>query len=192
MNQKVAIAAVLGAVLAASTVGIMSASAGARAGKSTPALATVGYVDFKRAVDECDDGKRANAEMQTELAPRIKKVEEMRAEIAKAEKSKEKPDALKARREKLDQFTKSAQAELDQKQQQRTAAIVDKMKKVIASVAESKGMSAVMPLGVYASAESDVTDAAIARYNAGASPKVSKDDEIARLKAQLAALEKSK
>lgn len=157
---------------------------------ATARAADVGYADLQRAVNECADGKKAVAELQADEQARMKAEKDFDAASAARAKDKAKPApaAIPTR----EQWAQQIQA----KQAEKTGPIVVRMRRILASIAKARKLTAIAPAQsmVFVSPSLDLTEELVRRYDAGDGvdqPLASDEakrlrDENAALKAKLA------
>lgn len=165
-----------------------------RAAETPIKIGAVAYVDLKKAIDETEEGKKANAELQADANAKRKELQEMRAELVKIEQQhgKASPKA-KAQREKIDVIGQRYDRELAQRQQEITERLLVKMRKVVASIAEFKHLAAVhvTQATIYIAPGSDLTGEAVKAFNASQVSAAEQAEESA-LEARLAELKKKR
>jgi Skp family chaperone for outer membrane proteins len=128
-----------------------------------------GYLDTDRAISECADGKRAVSEAQAQFDACQKKTDSAKPDVEKCQKDVNK------------RWGELAQA------------IGQKVKGAVPAVAKRRGF-AVVQAAVWATPALDITDDVIKAVDAAAATPGpdAKDQEIARLKAQIKARDEAK
>lgn len=141
----------------------------------------IAYLDMQQAISKTEEGMRAIANLkklfesrQKELDKKQKDMLEQRKELEKQAKVLSK-DALQKRAEEWERKMRELQEvfvgynkELEQKQQEAEKPIRERMQKVIEGIAQADGIDVVLATGavVYGPSKFDITDKAIAAYNA--------------------------
>lgn len=144
------------------------------------AEAKVGYVDMQKAIQSTAAGKKAKAELEGEFNKKKKELEKKEADLKKMGEDLEKKksvlseDALgKKQAEFQDEMLKyrdvvgKSQLEIQKKERELTAPILEKMKKTIAKLAKDKGYTMVIEnsqMVLYATPEADLTDEVIKAF----------------------------
>ncbi|WII72024.1 OmpH family outer membrane protein [Bdellovibrio sp. 22V] len=144
------------------------------------AEAKVGYVDMQKAIQSTSAGKKAKAELEGEFNKKKKELEKKEADLKKMGEDLEKKksvlseDALnKKQAEFQEEMLKyrdvvgKSQVEIQKKERELTAPILDKMKKVIAKLAKDKGYTMVIEnsqMVLYATPDADLTQEVIAAF----------------------------
>lgn len=140
----------------------------------------IGFVDMQKAIQSTSAGKKAKTELETEFNKKKKELEKKEADLKKMGEDLEKKksvlseDALgKKQAEFQEEMLKyrdvvgKSQVEIQKKERDLTAPILEKMKKVIGKIAKDKGYSLIMENNqaiLYATPESDLTDEVIKAY----------------------------
>ncbi|HEX7676131.1 MAG TPA: OmpH family outer membrane protein [Bdellovibrio sp.] len=140
----------------------------------------IGFVDMQKAIQSTSAGKKAKTELETEFNKKKKELEKKEADLKKMGEDLEKKksvlseDALgKKQAEFQEEMLKyrdvvgKSQVEIQKKERDLTAPILEKMKKVIAKIAKDKGYSLIMENNqavLYATPDSDLTDEVIKAY----------------------------
>ncbi|WP_413587270.1 OmpH family outer membrane protein [Bdellovibrio sp. HCB274] len=134
----------------------------------------VGFVDMPKAVQATAAGKKAKAELETEFTKKKKDIEKKEAELKKMGEDIEKKksvlsqDALGKKQAefqglmmKYREEVQKSQMDLQKKQGELTAPIVEKMKTVVAKIAKEKGYTLVMENNngiLFSTPDSDLTE----------------------------------
>lgn len=148
------------------------------------AAPTVGYVDIQKAIQSSKLGKKAKETLQVEADKKNKELDKKKTDVEKMREDLEKKrsvmseEALKKKEVevqeemlKWNQAASKAQADLQKKEAELLAPIVEKIKKTVEKLAKEKNMSMVIQsnqnaqIVLYASAESDLTDAVIKAFD---------------------------
>ncbi|WP_373998372.1 OmpH family outer membrane protein [Bdellovibrio bacteriovorus] len=144
------------------------------------AEAKIGFVDMQKAIKATSAGKKATAELDAQFESEKKNFEKKEAELKQMAQDLEKKkavlseEAFKAKQIEYqkavmafrDSMSKS-QSEIQKKQEQLTAPILEKMEKVIAQVSKEKGFTMVLQdtrMIVYSVAEVDLTEDVVKAY----------------------------
>jgi outer membrane protein len=169
----------------------------------------VAYVDMQRAMNECDEGKAASAELDALKNAKRKEADEANDAVKKAQAAKEKPDAVKAKQAKADDLTSSGRTAVNDKTTELTTKLVNRLNRILPAIAQARKLSVIVPVQsmvvlpfgpqqsmtgtiqavAYVAPRADVTAELVRRANAGEG-KEDKVAEISALKAKLAALER--
>lgn len=134
----------------------------------------VGVVDMQKAIQSTAVGKKAKGELEGEFNKKKKELEKKEADLKKMGEDLEKKKSVlseealgKKQAEFQEEMLKyrdvvgKSQVEIQKKERELTAPILEKMKKVIAKVAKDKGYSVVIEnsqMVLYAVPEADLTD----------------------------------
>ncbi|MGZ3768074.1 MAG: OmpH family outer membrane protein [Bdellovibrio sp.] len=140
----------------------------------------IGFVDMQKAIQATAVGKKAKSELEGEFNKKKKELEKKEADLKKMGEDIEKKksvlseDALtKKQAEFQEEMLKyrdvvgKSQVEIQKKERDLTAPILEKMKKVIAKVAKDKGYSLVLEnsqMVLYSTPEADLTDEVIKAF----------------------------
>ncbi len=142
----------------------------------------IGYVNLQRALNECEAGIRAKAELKEEAKKLERQLTEKQEELKKLREEIEKKHAVwneETRKAKeRDYQTKSQQLqqefvrlseELNKKRSKKEEKIIKELRSLIDQVAEEKGYTYVLEastgLVIYGPEEDDITDMVIKLYN---------------------------
>lgn len=144
------------------------------------AEAKVGVVDMQKAIQSTAVGKKAKGELEGEFNKKKKELEKREADLKKMGEDLEKKKSVlseealgKKQAEFQEEMMKyrdvvgKSQVEIQKKERELTAPILEKMKKVIAKVAKDKGYTVVIEnsqMVLYAVAEADLTDEVIKAF----------------------------
>lgn len=145
----------------------------------------MGYVDMQKAIQSSKAGKKAKDSLQAEADKRNKDLDKKKQDIEKMKEDYEKKasvltDEVRKKKEmeiqeemmKWNQNAGKAQADLQKKEGELLAPIVDKLKKLIEKIAKEKGMAMVIQsnpsaqIVMYSQPEYDLTDALIKAFDA--------------------------
>jgi len=145
----------------------------------------MGYVDIQKAIQTSKAGKKAKETLQGEADKKNKELEKKKTDIEKMREDLEKKasvltDDVRKKKEmevqeemmKWNQSAGKAQGDLQKREGELLAPIVEKMKKVIEKTAKDKGLSMVIQssqnaqIVLYSSAEYDLTDVVIKAFDA--------------------------
>ena len=141
----------------------------------------IAYVDLREALTKIDEGKAAQKRLKSQLSKKQKELNKQQEKVkglksnfeaqvammnedAKRKKMKELQEELVE----LQQMYFAMQQELSQAEAKATKKIFDKMRKVVAEIAEEKGYDLVLEKGdslVYGKVRYDLTDELVERYN---------------------------
>lgn len=144
------------------------------------AEAKIGFVDMQKAIQSTSAGKKAKTELETEFNKKKKDLEKKEADLKKMGEDLEKKKSVlseealgKKQAEFQEEMLKyrdvvgKSQLEIQKKERELTAPILEKMKKVIAKLAKDKGYTMVMEnsqMVLYATADADLTTDVIAAF----------------------------
>lgn len=142
--------------------------------------AKVGYVDMQKAIQSTSAGKKAKSELEGEFNKKKKELEKKEADLKKMGEDLEKKKSVlseEALGKKQAEFQEEmlryrdvvgkSQLEIQKKERELTAPILDKMKKVIAKLAKDKGYTMVIEnsqMVLYATPDADLTEQVIKAY----------------------------
>ena len=134
----------------------------------------IGFVDMQKAIQTSSAGKKAKTELETEFNKKKKDLEKKEADLKKMGEDLEKKKSVlseealgKKQAEFQEEMLKyrdvvqKSQLDIQKKERELTAPILDKMKKVIAKIAKEKGLSLVMEntqMVLYTDGSGDITD----------------------------------
>lgn len=140
----------------------------------------VGLVDMQKAIQTSSAGKKAKAELETELEKKKKEIKKKEDDLKKMGEDLERKKAVlseevfgKKQAEFQDEMMKyrdnatKTQMELQKKERDLTVPIVDKMKKVIAKISKDKGLTLVLensPMVLFSEPALDITDDVIKAF----------------------------
>ncbi len=140
----------------------------------------IGYVDMQKAIQSTAAGKKAKAELEGEFNKKKKELEKKEADLKKMGEDLERKKAVlseevlgKKQAEFQEEMLKyrdvvgKSQIEIQKKERDLTAPILDKMKKVIEKVAKEKGYSMILEnsqMVLFATADSDLTGDVVKAY----------------------------
>jgi outer membrane protein len=144
----------------------------------------IGYVDMQRALGETEDGRKAKANLKKIFDQKQKELDEQQEELKKAiedldkkrtllpaDKVHEKEVELQTRMQKVQQTYVRHQQDLQQKEQEATGKILERMQKILAKIAVAENFTMIMDKTqgglVFAKPSLDLTNDLIRRYNAG-------------------------
>lgn len=144
------------------------------------AEAKVGYVDMQKAIQSTSAGKKAKSELETEFNKKKKELEKKEADLKKMGEDIEKKKSVlseEALNKKQGEFQEEmlkyrdvvgkSQVEIQKKERELTAPILEKMKKVIAKLAKDKGYTMVIEnsqMVLYATPDADLTQEVISAF----------------------------
>ncbi len=144
------------------------------------AEAKVGYIDMQKAIQSTSAGKKAKTELEGDFNKKKKELEKKEADLKKMGEDLEKKksvlseDALnKKQAEFQEEMLKyrdvvgKSQIEIQKKERELTAPILEKMKKTIAKLAKEKGYTMVIEnsqMVLYATPEADLTDEVVKAF----------------------------
>lgn len=140
----------------------------------------VGFVDMQKAIQATSAGKKAKTELETEFNKKKKDLEKKEADLKKMGEDLEKKKSVlseealgKKQAEFQEEMIKyrdivgKSQMEIQKKERELTAPILNKMKTVIGKMAKDKGYTLVLENNqgvLYSTPESDLTDDVIKAY----------------------------
>lgn len=147
---------------------------------SAAAQTKVGYVDMQKAIQATSGGKKAKLELEADFNKKKKELEKKEGDLKKMGEDLEKKKAVlsdevfqKKQVEFQEEMLKyrdvvgKSQVEIQKKERELTAPILDKMRRVIESVAKEKGFGLVLEnsqMVLYANADADLTQEVISAY----------------------------
>lgn len=156
--------------------------ASAMVSQASAADMKIGLVDLMRAINECDAGKRAKADLesiikskQTAIEEKGKKIESLKADIDK-QAALISPDARKSKEEEIERLIRDyqrmvsdSQAEVKKKEGELTGEILKDLRSAINKIAQEEGYSLVLEkaegLILYSVKDFEITDKVIKRYD---------------------------
>jgi outer membrane protein len=140
----------------------------------------IGFVDMQKAIQSSSAGKKAKTELEAEFNKKKKELEKKEADLKKMGEDLEKKKSVlseealgKKQAEFQEEMLKyrdvvgKSQMEIQKKERELTAPILEKMKKVIAKLAKDKGYSMVLENNqgvLFATPDSDLTEDVIKAY----------------------------
>lgn len=151
---------------------------------SASAQVSVAVVDLQRALNETQDGKKAKNQLKGLFKKRQVALDKKQEDLKKMKEGIEKQKDVLSKdvlREKLETYQKSLvqlqtsyveyQKELAQKEAQLTKGIIDRMQRIVKTIAQKDGYTFVVERNeggvVWAKSNVDITDDVIQRYNKG-------------------------
>ena len=152
---------------------------------ASPALAgdgtKIGVVDLQKALNDCEEGKRARSTLETRFERARQAIEKMRAEVEQLQSDleaqrpmlsssaiKEKEQELQTKMIEFQQMLYESQQQMALMEQELTGDILTKLYTVAGTIAAEGGFNLVIESSavVYVNGTIDITDQVIARYNA--------------------------
>ncbi|UXR64032.1 OmpH family outer membrane protein [Bdellovibrio bacteriovorus] len=140
----------------------------------------VGFVDMQKAIQSTSAGKKAKTELETEFNKKKKELEKKEADLKKMGEDLEKKKSVlseealgKKQAEFQEEMLKyrdvvgKSQLEIQKKERELTAPILEKMKKVITKLAKDKGYTLVIEnsqMVLYATPDADMTEDVIKAF----------------------------
>jgi outer membrane protein len=169
--QKTALAAVAALVLATGA-------------KASAAETKIGYVDLQKAIQETSAGKKAKKDLEKEFNAKKADLQKKEADLKKMgddlEKKKsalsddvrnKKMQELQGEMMKFQREVGESQMNIQKKERDLTAPIIEKLQRTIESVAKAGGYSMVLEKSeqsvLWAQKESDLTDAVVKEFEKG-------------------------
>jgi len=136
-----------------------------------------GYIDIQRAIQSTKAGGKAKTELESEFKKKEKDLKEKEKDIKTMREDFEKKSAVLSEevkgkkqmeiQEQMLKFQKQAaesQMELQKREHDLTAPILDKLKKAIEKVAQDEGLSMVFENAVWTKKELDITDKVVKKF----------------------------
>lgn len=140
----------------------------------------IGFVDMQKAIQSTAAGKKAKSELEGEFNKKKKELEKKEADLKKMGEDLERKKSVlseevlgKKQAEFQEEMLKyrdvvgKSQIEIQKKERDLTAPILEKMRKAIEKVAKEKGYSMVLEnsqMVLFATADADLTDAVVKAY----------------------------
>lgn len=140
----------------------------------------IGFVDMQKAIQSTSAGKKAKADLEGDFNKKKKELEKKEADLKKMGEDLEKKKSVlseealgKKQAEFQEEMLKyrdvvgKSQVEIQKKERDLTAPILEKMKKVITKIAKEKNYTLIMENNqaiLFATPESDLTDDVIKAY----------------------------
>ena len=160
----------------------MIASLVMAAGLAHAAEAKIGFVDMQKAIQSTAAGKKAKSELEGEFNKKKKELEKKEADLKKMGEDLERKKSVlseevlsKKQAEFQEEMMKyrdvvgKSQLEIQKKERDLTAPILEKMKKTIEKVAKEKGYSMILEnsqMVLFATSDADLTDTVVKAYEA--------------------------
>lgn len=159
--------------------GVVCAGVGA---KADPAAQKFGYVDFQRALNEVEEGRKAKAALKSEFEQKQKQLDALQGELEtmKADLDKQRlilsADALKdkeeAYRKKFIELTErmnSFKMDLQGKELRLTGGILNALQGIVREIGQKEGYTMILEKSqdvvLYSPADADLTERVIRAYN---------------------------
>jgi outer membrane protein len=140
----------------------------------------IGFVDMQKAIQATAAGKKAKTELEGDFNKKKKDLEKKEADLKKMGEDLEKKKSVmseealgKKQAEFQEEMMKyrdvvgKSQVEIQKKERELTAPILEKMKKAIAKLAKDKGYSLILEnsqMVLFATSESDLTDEVVKAF----------------------------
>jgi outer membrane protein len=140
----------------------------------------IGFVDMQKAIQATAAGKKAKTELEGDFNKKKKDLEKKEADLKKMGEDLEKKKSVlseealgKKQAEFQEEMMKyrdvvgKSQVEIQKKERELTAPILEKMKKVIAKMAKDKGYTLILEnsqMVLFATADSDLTDEVVKSF----------------------------
>ena len=147
------------------------------AGQAQAADAKFGYIDIQKAIQATKAGQKAKGELEADFKKKEKDLKDKEKDIKAMRDDFEKKSAVLSEEvkgkkqvelnEQMMRFQKQAaesQLELQKRERDLTAPILEKMRKAIEKVATSDGLSMVFENAVWAKKELDITDKVVKEF----------------------------
>ncbi len=142
----------------------------------------VGFIDMQKAIQATKEGQKAKKELETEFNKRKETLKKKEGDLRKMAEDLEKKsmvlsEEVKAQKqrefqESMGEFQKTVQKnqqEIQEREQKLTEPILDKMKKVIATIASKEGYTMILLKKednvLWATADADLTDRVVKEYS---------------------------
>lgn len=150
---------------------------------ATPAFAAdvkIGIVDLQKALNDCEEGKRARATLEGRFDKAMQLIEQKKAQVQQAQDDleaqrpmlsasavKEKEGDLQKRMVEFQQIAMENQQEMSLMEQELTGGILQKLFKTAQTIGAAGGYNLIIEKQtvVYINGTTDITDQVIARYN---------------------------
>lgn len=140
----------------------------------------IGFVDMQKAIQSTSAGKKAKSELETEFNKKKKELEKKEADLKKMSEDLERKKSVlseevlgKKQAEFQEEMMKyrdvvgKSQLDIQKKERDLTAPILEKMKKVIEKLAKDKGYSAVLEnsqMVLFSSPDMDLTEEVVKTF----------------------------
>jgi outer membrane protein len=140
----------------------------------------IGFVDMQKAIQATSAGKKAKTELETEFNKKKKDLEKKEADLKKMGEDLERKKSVlseevlgKKQAEFQDEMMKyrdivgKSQQEIQKKERELTAPILEKMRKTIAKIAKDKSYSLILEnsqMVLFATADADLTDEVVKTF----------------------------
>jgi outer membrane protein len=142
----------------------------------------IGVVDMQKALQSVDSGKKAKAQLESEFNTRKKDLDAEKASLEKAgqefkkqslvmsdEARAKKQGELQARYMKLQENFSRSQQEIQQKEQELTGPILNRLRTIIGEIAKQKGFTVVLEKNentvLYSQDRDDITQEVVTTFN---------------------------
>jgi outer membrane protein len=143
-----------------------------------------GYVDFNRALNEVEEGKRTKASLKAEFEKKQKQLELMQKElktmqedlekqklILSAEAMKTKEEAFRNRFIEVNQKLAQYREEMAKREMEATGKILNKLRDIVREIGQTEGYTMILEKSqdvvIYSPAGADLTSRVIAQFNKG-------------------------
>ncbi len=140
----------------------------------------IGFVDMQKAIQATTAGKKAKTELETEFNKKKKDLEKKEADLKKMGEDLERKKSVlseevlgKKQAEFQDEMMKyrdvvgKSQQEIQKKERELTAPILEKMRKTIVKIAKDKSYSLILEnsqMVLFATADADITDEVVKTF----------------------------
>lgn len=160
----------------------VSASMKVAHAEGAPEAAKIGVVDMQKALQAVEAGKKAKGELEKQFNAKKKELQTEEAAIKKATEEFKKQsvvlsDDARAKKQqdlqerimKFQQYTQQSQMDIQQKERELTAPIIDGLKAIISETAKSKGYTTVLEKSettvLFSLDRDDLTQEIVATYD---------------------------
>lgn len=163
-------------------ISLFAASAGYTAESAAAAGFKVGTVDFERALNSVDEGKRAKEKLKKELDAKQKEINGLQEELKKmkeeldkqrlilsAEALREKEESFRTKFLQLQELSNKHKMELQTQEIQATSGILNRLKEMVTQIGKQDGYTLILEksqdIVLYSPPDADLTDRIISMFN---------------------------
>lgn len=142
----------------------------------------IGYVDFQKALNDTNEGKKAKANLKTEFDAKQKQLADLENQlktmkdgldkqrlVLSADALKEKEEAFRKKYMELNEKMNTYKAELQAKESKATGDIIVRLQKIAAEIGQKDSYDMIIEKSqvLYAPSKTDLTDRVIQAFNSG-------------------------
>lgn len=142
----------------------------------------IGYVDFQKALNDTNEGKKAKAQLKAEFDAKQKQLADLENQlktmkdqldkqrlVLSADALKEKEESFRKKYMELTEKMNTYKAELQTKEAKATGDIIVRLQKIAAEIGQKDSYSVILEKSqvLYAPSNTDLTDRVIQAFNSG-------------------------